>query len=162
MIALAPGRLPMGEAARPSPFPPFDLYCKLQCANLCLYNGAEAKTGTRPRRAWRMGPGRSDEGRVLDVARIEKVEAELSAFIDRRATQRDEANAEEMMWKASVRKHHDKLRTEHLRERLGYHQAMLEAHTRNFEELLRRHRVGLRLCEEALGLPISEETKGAA
>jgi hypothetical protein len=152
VIALAPGRLPMGEAALPSPFPPFDLYCKLQCANACLYNDAEAKTGTRPRRAWRMGPGRSDEGRVLDVARVEKIEGDLNALIKRRGTQRDKANAEADLWAMSERRHHARLREERLRDRLAYHRAMLEAHTRNFEELLRRHRVGLRLCEEALGI----------
>jgi hypothetical protein len=97
-----------------------------------------------------------------EVAGIEKVEAEISAFIDRRAVQSEAENAREMMWKASVRKHHDKLRTERLHDRLAWHSAMIESHTRTFEALLRRHRVGLRLCEEALGLPISEETKGEA
>jgi hypothetical protein len=59
MLATGPART--GEAARPSPFPPFTLYCKLQCVNVCLYNDMEARTGTRRRRAWRMGPGQSDE-----------------------------------------------------------------------------------------------------
>ncbi|MDP9458196.1 MAG: hypothetical protein M3Q60_21020 [Actinomycetota bacterium] len=94
---------------------------------------------------------------IDEVAQAEKVEAELSAFIDRRAKHNDKANAEEMVWKASVRKHHDKLRTERLLDRLAWHRAMLEAHTRNFEELMRRHRVGLRLCEEALGIAAGDE-----
>ncbi len=94
---------------------------------------------------------------IDEVTSIEKVEAELSAFIDSRAKHNDKANAEEMVWKASVRKHHDKLRTERLLDRLTWHRAMLEAHTRNFEELMRRHRVGLRLCEEALGIAASDE-----
>ncbi len=142
----------MGEAALPSPFPSFDLYCKLQCANTCLYNGAEAKTGTRPRRAWRMGPGRSDEGRVLDVAKVEKVEAELSAFIDRRATQRDKANAEADLWAMSERRHRARLREAALRQRLAYHEEQLVRHTRTFEELLRRHKSGLRLVQRELGI----------
>ncbi len=105
-----------------------------------------------PRRAYRMGPGRSDEGRVLDVAKVEQIEGDLNALIERRATQRDKANAEADLWAMSERRHHARLREERLRDRLAYHRAMLEAHTRNFEELLRRHRVGLRLCEEALGI----------
>ncbi len=109
-----------------------------------------------PRRAYRMGPGRSDEGRVLDVAKVEKVEAELNAFITKRATQRDKANAEADLWAMSERRHRARLREERLRERLTWHQAMLEAHTKNYEEILRRHRVGLRLCEEALGIAVDE------
>ncbi|MDP9488157.1 MAG: hypothetical protein M3Q49_20610 [Actinomycetota bacterium] len=93
----------------------------------------------------------------MDVAKVEKVEAELSAFIDRRATQRDKANAEADLWAMSERRHHARLREERLRERLAYHQAMLRAHSENFEEILRRHRVGLRLCEEALGMAAGPE-----
>ncbi len=92
------------------------------------------------------------ERRVVDVARVEKIEGDLNALIERRATQRDKANAEADLWAMSERRHHARLREERLRDRLAYHRAMLEAHTRNFEELLRRHRVGLRLCEEALGI----------
>ncbi len=99
---------------------------------------------------------------IDEVASIEKVEAELNGFIERRAKQNEKANAEEMMWKASVRKHHAKLDRERLLDRLGWHRAMLEAHTETFERLLKKHRTGLRSCEEALGLPISEETKGDA
>ncbi len=88
----------------------------------------------------------------MDVARIEKAEAELSAFITKRATQRDKANAEADLWAMSERRHRARLREERLRDRLAYHQAMLRAHSENFEEILRRHRVGLRLCEEALGI----------
>jgi hypothetical protein len=99
-----------------------------------------------------MGPGRSDEGRALDVARVEKVEAELNAFITKRATQRDKANAEADLWVMSERRHRARLREAALRQRLAYHEEQLVRHTRTFEEILRRHRVGLRLCEEALGI----------
>ncbi len=96
----------MGEAALSSPFPPFDLYCKLQCANKSLHDGAEAKTGTRPRRACRIGPGRSDErgGSIDTVGSIEAAEASIDAFIERRArgakTGRERANDEAGYWKA--------------------------------------------------------------
>ncbi len=89
---------------------------------------------------------------IDEVAQIEAAEASIDAFIDRRAKQNEKANAEEMVWKASVRKYHAKLNTERLWERHGYHRAMLEAHSRNYEALLKRHRVGLQLCEEALGI----------
>ncbi len=85
----------------------------------------------------------------MDLA---SAEAQLNARIERRATQNAAENAREELWRASVRRHHDKLRTERLLQRLDYHRMMLESHARNFEELMRRHRVGLRLCEEALGI----------
>jgi hypothetical protein len=93
---------------------------------------------------------------IDEVASIEAAESQLNAFIDRRAKASAAENAREELWKASVRRHHNRLQEARLWERLAYHQAMLDAHTRSFEELLRRHRVGLRLCEEALGLPSSE------
>ena len=105
-----------------------------------------------------------DWRRVLvdEMASVEKIESDLDRLIERRAKQNEAENAREMMWKASVRKYHARLETERLWERLSWHRAMLEAHSRNFEELMRRHRVGIRLVEEALGLPISEEAKGDA
>ena len=100
----------------------------------------------------------TNEGRTMldEVANIEKVEAELSAFIDRRARGNDAENAREELWRASVRRYHARVDRERLLERLGWHRAQLERHTATFEELMRRHRVGLRLCEEALGMTASE------
>ncbi len=95
-----------------------------------------------------------------EMGRVEAAEASIDVFIERRAKQNEKVNAEEMMWKASVRKHHDKLRTERLHERLGWHRAQLERHTATFEALLRRHRVGLRACEEALGIAEGEGVPG--
>ncbi len=99
-----------------------------------------------------MGPEPNDEGRVLDVAKVEKVEAELSAFIDRRATQRDKANVEADLWAMSERRHRARLREAALRQRLAYHEEQLVRHTKTFEALLKKHRVGIRLVEEALGI----------
>ncbi len=141
--------------------PPFALYCKLQSAIKCLHHGADANTCARPRRAYCMGPEPNDEGRVLDVAKVEKVEAELSAFIDRRATQRDKANAEADLWAMSERRHRARLREAALRQRLEWHEEQLVRHTKTFEELMRRHRVGLRLCEEALGIAAGPENERA-
>jgi hypothetical protein len=47
--------------------------------------------------------------RDVDVARAE---IDLNGLIERRARQRSEANASEMMWKESVRRHHVRLRRE--------------------------------------------------
>jgi uncharacterized surface anchored protein len=87
-----------------------------------------------------------------ELASIEAAEASIDSFIERRARVNEAENAREMMWKASVRRHHDRIQEARLWDRLAYHRAMLDAHTQNYEELLRRHRVGLRLCEEALGI----------
>lgn len=97
----------------------------------------------------------------MDVTNIEKVEADLNAFIERRAQGSAKAQAEEMSWKQSVRKYHARLDKERLREQHAYHSAMIAAHTQNFERLLRRHRVGLRLAEEALGIVGDAERKTA-
>ncbi len=95
----------------------------------------------------------------MDVVRASD---QIDALIERRAAQRGKANAEADLWAMSERRHRAQLREAALRQRLAYHEAMLRAHSENFEELMKRHRVGLRLCEEALGLPISEKTGGAA
>ncbi|MDP8951033.1 MAG: hypothetical protein M3N18_02145 [Actinomycetota bacterium] len=62
----------------------------------------------------------------------------------------------EELWKASVRRYHARLREARLRERLAFHQAQLEAHSATFEDLLRRHRVGIRLVEQELGINLGE------
>ncbi|MDP9484535.1 MAG: hypothetical protein M3Q49_01865 [Actinomycetota bacterium] len=97
-----------------------------------------------------------------EVANVEAVEADLNRFIERRARHNDEANAAEMMWKASARKHNDRLRTERLHDRLAWHRAMIDSHSRTFEALLRRHRVGLKLCEEALGIDNEHDERKTA
>ncbi len=93
-----------------------------------------------------------------EVASIEAAESQLNAFIERRAKGNAAENAREMMWKASVRRHHNKLRTERLYDRLAYHEEQLVRHTKTFEALLKKHRVGIRLVEEALGITNEERT----
>ena len=80
---------------------------------------------------------------------------QLDALIERRSRGVDPDEKEEL-WQASVRKYHARLDKERLHDRLAWHRAQLERHTATFEKLLRRHRVGLRLCEEALGITTSE------
>ena len=97
----------------------------------------------------------------MDVGSIEKVEADLNAFIERRAEGAKHANDVAALERSREKWRRQRQRDEVLWDRLHYHQAMLEAHTQNFEALLRRHRVGLRLVEEALGIT-SEEGDSAA
>ncbi len=91
-----------------------------------------------------------------EVASIEAAESQLNAFIERRAQGNAAENVREMMWKASVRRHHDRLRKERLLDRLAYHEEQLVRHTKTFEALLKKHRVGIRLVEEALGIANNE------
>ena len=53
----------------------------------------------------------------MDLARAE---ADLNHLIERRALQHEEANLEEMAWKASVRRHNARLRQEHRAEWFCY------------------------------------------
>ena len=85
---------------------------------------------------------------------------QFDALIERRSRGVDPDEREEL-WKASVRKYRARHREDRLRERLCYHEAMLEAHTRSFEEILRRHRVGIRLVERALGITTEEGDNAA-
>ncbi len=88
-----------------------------------------------------------------DVARVEAAEHELNAFIERRALKMNpEQQRIEDGWAESTRRYNARNREERLRERLGWHRAQLERHTATFEDLLKRHKTGLRLCEEALGI----------
>lgn len=92
-----------------------------------------------------------------DVTRGEIAEQQITAFIERRALKMNpEQRRVEEDWMESTRAHNARLRTERLWQRLHFHQAQLEAHTRTFEALLRRHRVGLRAVEEALGIAAKE------
>lgn len=52
----------------------------------------------------------------------------------------------------SVRRFHARRRNEDLWDRLRYHEAMLEAHSRTFEQLLDKHKAGRERCEAMLGI----------
>ncbi len=165
MIALAPGRLPMGGAALSPPFPFFALYCKLQCANKRLYYGAEANTGARRRRAWRIGPGASEEREernlIDDVARTEAIEADLDRLIERRAKHNEKANAEAAAERMAAASRARRYREAVLWQRLDYHRQQLDSHTRTFSRLLERHKGALRLVEAELGITTNEGENAA-
>ncbi len=65
-IPLHTAPAPMGGAALSSPFPLFTPDYKLEFANMCLYCANKTNDGHRSRRAYRIGPGRSEGGRMLD------------------------------------------------------------------------------------------------
>ncbi len=58
-MTLAPGPARMGEAARPAPFPPFTLYCKLQFAR-----NIKAADGPLPAGACATRPGPNEEKEI--------------------------------------------------------------------------------------------------
>ncbi len=60
----------------------------------------------------------------MDLARAE---ADLNDLIERRAAGRDEANAQEMAWKSSVRRHREKLRRQHRAEWFCYFSALSDS-----------------------------------
>jgi hypothetical protein len=68
--------------------------------------------------------------RDVDVARAED---QLNSLIERRARQRSKANFEEEAWKASVRRHHEKLRRERRAEWFCYFSALASSLRRSAE-----------------------------
>ncbi len=79
----------------------------------------------------------------MDVARASD---QIDALIDKRAAGREKATAEEMAWKASVRRHHEKLRRRNRAEWFSFYsglagslRASAEHYERRAEELLEDH-----------------------
>ncbi len=87
----------------------------------------------------------------MDVAHIEAVEAELTAFIERRASKEPDPDTSQASYMESVRRYHDRERQAHLWQRLRFHERMLRSHRESFREIVRRHKAGLAECEAALG-----------
>jgi len=77
-----------------------------------------------------------------------KAETDLNSLIERRARERDAANAEEMAWKASVRRHHEKLRRQRRGEWYCYFAALADSLRRSAEHYERR---ALELLEDGNG-----------
>ena len=74
---------------------------------------------------------------------VEAASDQLDALIEKRTAERDGANAEEELWKASARKHNAKLRRQHRAEWYGFYcrladslRASAERYERRAEELL--------------------------
>lgn len=91
--------------------------------------------------------GNSDEGRSVKI-----VDRKLEHMIERRADSVPDHDEREESYMESVRRYHGHRRHEALWEKLRYHEAMLEAHTRTFTGLLDKHKAGRERCERMLGI----------
>ena len=67
----------------------------------------------------------------MDLARASD---ELDRLIEKRAGERDAANFEEVAWKASVRRHHAKLRQQHRAEWFCYWSALADSLRKSADE----------------------------
>lgn len=75
---------------------------------------------------------------------------DLDRLIERRAPREPDVDEREPSYLESVRRFNARRRNEDLWERLKYHEAMLEAHTRTFTRILDEHRAGVSSCEAKL------------
>ncbi len=66
----------------------------------------------------------------LDLAHIEKVEAELDAFVERRAAQRKEADEEAEQETAATRRRQEETRERNRAAWIDHYKAMYLAHSR--------------------------------
>ena len=73
----------------------------------------------------------------VDVEAMERAEAELDRFIDRRAREAGDANAIEELWAESVRRHHARRREENRQSWIAFHRGLARAHAAISDE----HRV---------------------
>lgn len=87
---------------------------------------------------------------------------DLDRLIERRASSDSDPDEREESYMQSVRRFHAHRRNEDLWDRLRYHEAMLAAHTRTFQQILDKHRVGREQCEQLLGIPKFEEVQDAS
>lgn len=82
------------------------------------------------------------------------VDAELDRLVEKRARAGD-AEALQMLWTGSVRRHKEAIRRRNRAAWYGWHMHQAERHRRTLEELIAHHETqAARLCE-------SEPTKGA-
>jgi hypothetical protein len=76
-----------------------------------------------------------EEEAIVDVARASD---QIDALIERRAGEGGRANAEEVLWKASVRKHHAKLGRQRRTECFAHYSCLSASLRRSAEEYDRR------------------------
>ncbi len=99
---------------------------------------------------------------IDEVLRGEAIESDLNKLIERRANDMNRANAEDAAEKLAARSRARRYREAVLWQKLDFHRAQLESHSATFSKLIDRHRTGLRLCEEALGIDHEHDEEGAA
>ncbi len=92
----------------------------------------------------------------MDLGRVEAIEADLDRFIERRAREAKDGhsrvNAEAAAERMAAESRNRRYRQAVLHQRLQFHEEQIHRHTATFERLIRRHKSGLRLVEEALGI----------
>ncbi len=98
---------------------------------------------------------------IDEVASIEKIEADLDRFIERRAKGADHANDAAALERLQAESRTRRYREAVLWQRLDYHRRQLESHTRTFTRLLERHKGALRLVEAELGITTTEGENAA-
>ncbi len=81
---------------------------------------------------------------------VEQASASIDALVEKRAAERGAANAEEMAWKSSVRRHNEKLRRQRRGEWYCYFAALADSLRRSADHYERR-------AEELL----EDETEGS-
>ena len=64
----------------------------------------------------------------IDVEKTERAEADLDRFINARSRQKNEANTEEELWRASERRVREKRRRENRQEWLDFYERMNRLH----------------------------------
>ncbi len=65
---------------------------------------------------------------VTELAKLEKAEAEIDLFIEKRAREAGDANAIEALWAESVRRHHARRREENRLAWVAFHRHMVRLH----------------------------------
>ena len=76
----------------------------------------------------------------LDVAAIERAERDLDAFVNKRSKEREEANAEEELWRVSERRHRRKARIANGHAWVEYYEHLAHCHEQRAEEYRNRSR----------------------
>lgn len=92
---------------------------------------------------------------MLDPVAVERVEAELDSFIEKRARERKDADTVEDLWRASEHAHAEKLREANRLALLDYHRGQAARLRNTLEALVSKHEERVR---ELLG---HEERTGA-
>ena len=82
---------------------------------------------------------------------------QLDGLIERRGSREPDPDEVEPSYMASVRRFHARQRDELLWARLRHHEAMLEAHAKTFQKIIRRHKAALAECELTLGIMSKED-----
>ena len=98
---------------------------------------------------------------IDEVTNIEKVEADLNRFIERRAKGADHANEAAALERLQAESRARRYREAVLWQKLDFHRLQLETHTRTFTRLLERHKGALRLVEAELGITTDEGESAA-